>query len=123
MSTTGNASLDGIDLMQTAETPWSYPDNVVVTPLLGTDAFTTGNAVLQSSALTVLTKQITFTTDDPTDIAAFLADRYAGAEVTYIDPDGAMVANAVITTLQANRSGAGLYECTATLIQAPASGS
>lgn len=116
---TGQVTLDVYPLMQTSETVWAVPDNVSVTPLLDDGSNSIGNAVLQSSGLTVLTKTIGWSTDDKAVFDGLLALRYAGTTVVYIDPEGD-AAFVVITSLSAQRTGRSLWEGSATLVQPPA---
>lgn len=118
MSTVGNATLDGVTIMQTSTSGFDRPGRLVITPLLDNGTFGPDNAVVQSSALGLSEARIEFTTDVDSDVATLRASKDALDEVTYVD-EASTSWSVLIAELTTTRSGARLWDCSARLIVVP----
>jgi hypothetical protein len=108
-------TLGDLELMQTAYSGFRYPPRAQVIPLLGLGA-DWGNAVVQSSALTLRQATVSW-------VAASTADKDAARdlaesleEIGYTDHNGFEHTVRVIDFSSAHRVG-DFWECTATLLE------
>lgn len=118
MSTTGNASLMGVTIMQTSTSGFSRPSRITLTPLLddGTDA--DDMVVLQSSAKGIREAQIGFNTDDDSELDTLRAAKDSLASGTYQDENGDSW-TVILAELTSTRVGSALWDCTARLLVPP----
>lgn len=111
-------TLGSLELMQTAYSGFGYPGRAQVVPILAADPATGGNAVLQSSALTFRTAQVSWVAANPTDMETARGFHEALSEQTYTDHDGNTYQVRVTEFSAAVRVGE-YWDCSATLTEVP----
>ena len=118
MSTTGNASLMGVTIMQTSTSGFARPSRITLTPLLddGTDA--DDMVVLQSSAKGIREASIGFVTDDDSELDTLREAKDSLAAGTYQDENGDSW-TVILAELTSTRVGSSLWDCTARLLVPP----
>lgn len=112
-------TLGSVELQQSTFAGFDYPAHVEVVPILGDGVTPGGNAVLQSSALTVRQAAIAWTSTDPTDVATIRGYYENLTPVTYTEHDGSTDHDVYVIAFAASSSFHDVWECTATLVEAP----
>lgn len=96
---------------------FDYPEIATVTALLGNGA-ATGNAVIQSSALTIRRSRIAGTIQSSSDLSALRAAYEGKTVITFTDDDAATY-SVYVFDLQVNRIFPSVWNYSATLVEAP----
>jgi hypothetical protein len=110
-------TLDDNELMQTAFSGFSYPNNAQVVALLGDGTTPGGNAVLQQSALTLRQATVSWVAASPAEVATIRALYESKESVEYVDHDGNTTDVRVLDMSSAVMVG-DYWSCSATLIEA-----
>lgn len=110
--------LGSLTLMQTAYSGFDYPERTQVVPLLAPSLTSGGNAVLQSTALTLRQATVSWVAPSPAEVATARGYKETLEVVAYTDHDGNDTSVRVIAFSASVRVG-NYWDCTATLLELP----